>query len=340
MADPAHAHVVASDSLQALIEQTFANLKVGTPVLDDLQKAATKYQAAMVQANMAALTFIDSLSKVAVSASRARGATQELGQVMQKLVTQHHSIVASREAQAGKLNSQLILPLQKRLKSEAKKLPKMEEDFKNGAKQLRSDLKRAGQSTIKAQKSVRKRGTDKEQSGLDQATEIHTHRARTLEAFHQATLRDILIEERRRYAYLVDNWCSVFDLDFRQSEDLMRLLSEAIALTAHADELPPSSEQLIGQHGSNGLMYEVTPIGANNPRVHPSPLTQEYQAKLLPPGAPQEGLGEGGYEASTGQRNPRSKAHSVSTHQPSGAVPLDLVLAQQRANLSKSHPFD
>jgi len=53
---------------------------------------------------------------------------------------------------------------------------------------------------------------------MAQALEAMTHKAKLFEAFSQRSLRDALIEERRRYAYLVDNWCSVFDIDFAHAE--------------------------------------------------------------------------------------------------------------------------
>jgi hypothetical protein len=49
--------------------------------------------------------------QVAVTATRARGATHELGVVMQKLVTAHHDIVKERESQATKLANQVITML-------------------------------------------------------------------------------------------------------------------------------------------------------------------------------------------------------------------------------------
>ena len=46
---------------------------------------------------------------------------------------------------------QFIIPLQKRLKAEAKNFAKMEEDFKALSKTHKSELKKAGQNTVKAQ---------------------------------------------------------------------------------------------------------------------------------------------------------------------------------------------
>eukprot|EP00045_Choanoeca_perplexa_P003938 m.34473 g.34473 ORF g.34473 m.34473 type:complete len:354 (+) comp12308_c0_seq1:148-1209(+) len=342
------AHNVASEALGSLTEQVFSQIKMATPALEELSKAAKSYHAAIELANQAANTFIDSFGKVAVTATRARGATHELGVVMQKLVSAHHEIVKERESQANKLANQFVAPLQKRLKAESKNLPKLEDDFRSETKHHKNDLKKAGQSTIKAQKSANKKAADRDrQAKMAQALEAMTHKAQLFEAFNQRTLRDVLIEERRRYAYLVDNWCSVFDMDFAHSETNLALIKDAVALTHAPNELPPTSEQLIASSGSNGLMFEAPPIGTSassvgsssstsrQSSVQPSPLTQELQSMYHPPGAPVGGL-SAAYEPTAEQINPRRSPNGGSSPNGhvSGGVALDLVLAQQRASLT------
>eukprot|EP00730_Choanoeca_flexa_P015537 TRINITY_DN7157_c0_g1_i1.p1 TRINITY_DN7157_c0_g1~~TRINITY_DN7157_c0_g1_i1.p1 ORF type:complete len:343 (+),score=85.81 TRINITY_DN7157_c0_g1_i1:123-1151(+) len=332
------AQIVASEALAALTEQVFSNMKLATPTLEELAKTAKAYQVALAAANTAANAFIDSFGKVAVTATRTRGATHELGATMQKLVSAHHEIIKQREVQAQKLTNQFVNPLQKRLKNESKTFPKMEDDFKSETKHHKNDLKRAGQSTVKAQKSANKNAADaSRQAKMEQALEAMSYKSALYEAFNQRTLRNVLVEERRRYAYLVDNWCSVFDTDFSHNQQHAVLIKDAIALTNHPDSLPPTSEQLIASNGSNGLMYEAPPIGSSSESsrqssgMQPSPLTQELQSMYHPPGAPVGGL-DSGFEPSEEQINPRrSPTGKIST-----AVPLDLVLAQQRAGLSTS----
>lgn len=74
-------------------------------------------------------------------------------------------------------------------------------------KGFRSDLKKAAGSTIKAQRRVDKKGVER-MSALEQAQEHLDSQAKGFEAFNQRILRTVLIEERRRYCYLVDNYIS------------------------------------------------------------------------------------------------------------------------------------
>lgn len=69
-----HSNDLACDALQALTEQVGAcgiaycevlsNLKLSTPALEDLVKAAGKYHALLEQVNVAASAFVDCLGKV------------------------------------------------------------------------------------------------------------------------------------------------------------------------------------------------------------------------------------------------------------------------------------
>lgn len=80
-----------------------ANLKLSTPALEELLKAAGKYHTLLEQVNVAASAFVDCLGKVfvryrflwvlvGVTACRARGATSELGLQFQKLVARHRGV--------------------------------------------------------------------------------------------------------------------------------------------------------------------------------------------------------------------------------------------------------
>lgn len=97
------------------------------------------------------------------------------------------------------LPPQFIQPLQKRIKSDSRTLPKMESDFQGMSKSFKNDLKKASQGTIKAQKQAKKGKAD----SLEAALESLDIKSKEYESFNQRCLRSVLIEERRRYAYLV-----------------------------------------------------------------------------------------------------------------------------------------
>eukprot|EP00039_Didymoeca_costata_P027086 m.17365 g.17365 ORF g.17365 m.17365 type:complete len:100 (-) comp6000_c0_seq2:33-332(-) len=82
----------AAGTLHALCDQIFGNIKSATPELEDLLKAAGKYQLAMEAANEAGKVFLRQLSAVGVVACKSRGATAELGSTMQKVVAQHDKV--------------------------------------------------------------------------------------------------------------------------------------------------------------------------------------------------------------------------------------------------------
>eukprot|EP00043_Microstomoeca_roanoka_P017483 m.182576 g.182576 ORF g.182576 m.182576 type:complete len:327 (-) comp16642_c1_seq3:210-1190(-) len=296
MADSSSASSVASEALQVLTEQVFSNMKLATPALEELLKAAQKYHVAMEQANIAAQGFVDALGKVAVTASRGRAATHELGQSVQKLVSKHLEIVHDREDQARKMHTQFAIPLQKRLRAELKTFNKMEDDFKGMTKQFKAELKKAGQVTVKAQKVASKKADDSSTDAMQKALKTMLIKSKSFEAFNQRCLRAALIEERRRYCYLVDNYVSVFETDFR-ANDSIGLLKDALLLAKDPEELPQSSLELIAQNGSNGLMLEPPTEDEDSLRnIEPSPLTRElserfrHESQPLPPGCPPGGL--------------------------------------------------
>eukprot|EP00051_Salpingoeca_urceolata_P018028 m.251045 g.251045 ORF g.251045 m.251045 type:complete len:327 (-) comp19102_c6_seq3:1516-2496(-) len=314
---------LSSDALAMLTEQVFANMKFASQPLEDLVKAAQRYQALMEQAAEAGSAFVDALGKVAVTAARARGATSELGGSFQKVVGRHVALIAEKQNQARKFTHQFIVPLQKRLKSDVKTFNKMEDDFKSMTKHYKSDLKKAGKSTVTAQKLATK---GKDATALETALKTMMAKSREFEEFNQKCLRSALIEERRRYCYLVDNYYSVFQPEFPSTDQAM--LSETLAAAENPEELPPSSEALIAQNSSGAGSAPPSP------RLQPSAITQEIAAhhRALPPGAPPGGLSM--MSPTPDQINPRARTNTSSVRAQGN---LDGVLAEQFGRLPGGH---
>eukprot|EP00055_Hartaetosiga_balthica_P005973 m.18310 g.18310 ORF g.18310 m.18310 type:complete len:314 (+) comp4945_c0_seq2:47-988(+) len=302
---------VASEALQRITEQIFANMKQATPVMEELLKAAQKYKIAMDAANQAATVFVGALEKVASTACQSRGSTGIIGKSFQDMATLHQDFVSEQEEQAIKLTQQFIQPLQKRLKGEGKSLPKLEDDFKSMSKSYKSDLKRAGLKSFKAQKVASKKNSEKTAKEVHDSMKSMLGKSKRFEAFNQRCLRAALIEERRRYSYLVDNYISVFEPDFiyHSQRDLVR---EAVGLIQDPEELPQSSLDVIEQSSSNGIMFQVSGE-EDKGGIVPSPLTQEFQRRMsahsgiLPPGCPRGGLQ--GFQPTEDQMNPISRQY-------------------------------
>lgn len=266
---------MAGDALSAITDQTFENLKAGAPAFEELHKAASKYQQLLEQTAAAAATFAEQLGKVAASASRARGDTATLGQRFLKLASGHQERAAADTGQARKMAQQFVNPLAKRIKADAKAVARMEEDFKGITKEFRSDLKKAAGSTVKAQKRVDKKGEER-MSALEQAQQHLDNQAKGFEAFNQRILRTVLIEERRRYCYLVDNYISVFGLDFGEAGK--QSLIETLQLTLQPESLPAASMELIRANSSSGTVEcddDVIISGGGDVNTH-----DQYQGRL------------------------------------------------------------
>eukprot|EP00047_Mylnosiga_fluctuans_P002543 m.224932 g.224932 ORF g.224932 m.224932 type:complete len:387 (+) comp11174_c0_seq1:24-1184(+) len=218
-------HDLAAEALMALTEQTFANMKHATPVLEELLRAAMKYQAVLVQCNLLAGEFVECLGKVAVEAQRTRGGTYELGQHFQRAVGHHRTVVQNRQAQSMKMEAEFIQPLSRRLKLDTRTLPKMEDEVKSSHKKYRRFRSEAKNS----------RGDDE--------------KSKSFELYSQRCLRAALIEERRRYCFLVQDYCNVFGYDFQSAEN-RELIKTMLASTENPDELPLASEFIISQNST------------------------------------------------------------------------------------------
>eukprot|EP00037_Helgoeca_nana_P013853 m.127908 g.127908 ORF g.127908 m.127908 type:complete len:286 (-) comp22265_c0_seq3:1170-2027(-) len=258
-------------ALSMLVAETLDNLRGQTPAFDDLYRTATKYQAAMEQAASAQQAFLEQLQRVAVWATRARGDTATIGHQLRAVTTAHIAVAATRRDQSARMASELVAPLAKRIKSDTKHMPKMEDEFRQMSRSLKSDLRKAETAAYKAQKQVMKKG-DSHQPALSAAVETVTQRTAGYEEFNQRVLRTVLIEERRRFCYVIRDYAAVFMHDFRQREDVALLQT----LRDHCSD-PSSLPQ---------ASAEVIAVNSSQPRQEsqPSKLESRPTARKVPRG--------------------------------------------------------
>ena len=105
-------------------------------------------------------------------------------------------------------------------------------------------MKKAGEKTVKARKQVLKKGAS-EQDALDAANKTLMDKSKSYEEFNQRFLKTLMIEQRRRYCYLVDNYLSVFDVDLPKTAG-----AELIKLAGQPEKLTAMDEGLIMKHSS------------------------------------------------------------------------------------------
>jgi hypothetical protein len=117
--------------------------------------------------------FLEQLQRVAVWATRARGDTATIGHQLRAVTTAHIAVAATRRDQSARMASELVAPLAKRIKSDTKHMPKMEDEFRQMSRSLKSDLRKAETAAYKAQKQVMKKG-DSHQPALSAAVEVRS----------------------------------------------------------------------------------------------------------------------------------------------------------------------
>lgn len=289
----------AGDALSSLVDQTFENIKNQTPAFEELHRHALRYQHLLEQTSEVAAVFADQLSRVAVTAARSRGDTASLGQDFHHLAQCHKTRATEQAEQASKLSTQFVAPLGKRLKSDGRAHTKMEDDFKSVTKNLRSDLKKANQQLVKAQKQASK-NTSGGQGALEQATQTLQQRNHGYEDFNKRFLRTVLIEERRRFCYLIDNYLSVFGVDFR-NEDEHTAVQDILARCAEPEELPRESMELIDANSN---------LGVRRPSASDPTILQQYQQHEQQQHAPMQ-------------------RQETKRYIPRGGVAIDMLRAQQ-----------
>ncbi|KJE89599.1 hypothetical protein CAOG_01037 [Capsaspora owczarzaki ATCC 30864] len=236
-----------SEGVENLAFEVLGKLKNCGPQWETFVKATTRYHDSIKESTKASMQFLEAFAVVAQLASSARGATGDLGVGLHQISEVHREIESRRDAIANTLMSELIIPLKEKIDSDKKQVTKLESHFTSQLRDLRNNIKNAEKESEKVSKAAKK--TAGGGSTLQQSLQMITERTKEMDVARQDILRQVLVEERKRYCFLLMHYASVIKSEvdtYRFSADsLQNNLAEWYKLAVSPDELPETSEALV-----------------------------------------------------------------------------------------------
>ncbi|KAJ8363851.1 hypothetical protein SKAU_G00126820 [Synaphobranchus kaupii] len=269
------------EEVNKLTESTYKNvMEQFNPGLRNLVNLGKSYEKSVVAMTLAGKLYFDAVSKIGENAA-VSPVSRELGVVLMEISEVHKKIHLELEESLKKFHKEIINELERKTDMDVKYMTATFKRYQTEHKVKQDSLERSQTDLKKLRRKSQGKNSGKYESKENECLETLTSRQMDIQKFIADGCREALLEEKRRFCFLVDKHCTfsyhVSTFHDKAKEMLAVKLPSWQDKCCDATKVPDSVMSMI-----EGLR---TPVSIT---PQPSPLMERYNRNnLVPPPAPQ-----------------------------------------------------
>ncbi|XP_041473029.1 brain-specific angiogenesis inhibitor 1-associated protein 2-like protein 1 isoform X2 [Lytechinus variegatus] len=201
--------MATGDQLHRMTENVYRHTIEGfNPELRNLVTLGRAYEKALQSVSQAAKDYFNAIVAVGELASETKDSRQ-LGQSLLQIAETYRQIETEREITVHALRKELLHPLEGKLEQEWKNVLQVQKTYLSENKAKSEAVEKCRSEVKKLQKKTQKNHSEKYIEKEQRTAEELQLLTKQLHNFRSNGLREAWTEERRRYCYLVDRYCSL-----------------------------------------------------------------------------------------------------------------------------------
>lgn len=253
------------DEVNKLTENTYKNvMEQFNPGLRNLVNLGKSYEKAVSAMVLAGKQYFDAVSKIGENAA-VSPVSRELGVVLMEISDVHRKVNIELEENFRRFHREIIGELERKTDMDVKYMTATFKRYQTEHKMKQDSLERSQSDLKKLRRKSQGKNASKYESKENECLETLTHRQMDMQKFIADGCREALLEEKRRFCFLVDKHCT-FSYQISNFHDKAReLLTENLSIwqdkCGDATNVPDSVMSMI-----EGLR---TPV-SNTPQASPA----------------------------------------------------------------------
>ncbi|XP_017277477.1 brain-specific angiogenesis inhibitor 1-associated protein 2-like protein 1b [Kryptolebias marmoratus] len=267
------------EEVNKLTESTYKNvMEQFNPGLRNLINLGKSYEKSVNAMSMAGKLYFDALSKIGENAATSP-VSRELGAVLMEVSEVHRKVQLELEENFKRFHREVIAELERKTDMDVKYMTATFKRFQMEQKMKQDSVERAQADLRKLRRKSQGKNANKYENKESECLETLTGRQTDIQLFLADSCKEALLEEKRRYCFLVDKHC-IFTYHFASFHDKGREILAAKLRTwqdqcTDATDMPDSVLSMI-----EGLRKPVTitPL--------PSPSPSRHSMNMSAPPAP------------------------------------------------------
>uniref|UniRef100_A0A673KNR6 BAR/IMD domain-containing adapter protein 2-like 1 n=1 Tax=Sinocyclocheilus rhinocerous TaxID=307959 RepID=A0A673KNR6_9TELE len=253
------------EEVNKLTESTYKNvMEQFNPGLRNLINLGKSYEKAVSAMVLAGKQYFDAVSKIGENVA-VSPVSRELGVVLMEISDVHRKVNVELEENFRRFHREVIAELERKTDMDVKYMTATFKRYQTEHKMKQDSLERSQSDLKKLRRKSQGKNASKYESKENECVETLTHRQIDMQKFIADGCREALLEEKRRFCFLVDKHC-IFSFQIAAFHDKAReLLTENLTSwqdkCSDASNVPESVISMI-----EGLR---TPV-SNTPQASPS----------------------------------------------------------------------
>lgn len=273
------------EEVNKLTESTYKNvMEQFNPGLRNLINLGKSYEKAVSAMALAGKQYFDAVSKIGENAA-VSPVSRELGVVLMEISDVHRKVNVELEENFKRFHREVIAELEKKTDMDVKYMTATFKRYQTEHRMKQDSLERSQSDLKKLKRKSQGKNASKYESKENECIETLTHRQMDMQKFIADGCREALLEEKRRFCFLVDKHCNfsfqISAFHDKARELMMENLNTWQDKCCDATNVPDSVISMI-----EGLR---TPV-FNTPQASPAPQRHSRlnpEAMIPPPAPPQ-----------------------------------------------------
>ncbi|CAL8313973.1 unnamed protein product, partial [Arctogadus glacialis] len=270
-----------------LTESTYKNvMDQFNPGLRNLVNLGKSYEKSVAAMSLAGKMYFDAVSKIGENAA-VSPASRELGAVLMEISEVHKKVHLELEENFKRFHREIISELEKKTDLDVKYMTATYKRYQMEHKMKQDSLERSQSELKKLRRKSQGKNANKYESKENECLETLGSRQLDMQNFMADGCMEALLEEKRRYCFLVDKHCTFSDqisaFHDKAGEMLRANLASWQDQCNSATEIPDSVLSMI-----EGLRVPIpiTPLPSPSPSRHSMNLSMGRDSISAPPAPP------------------------------------------------------
>uniref|UniRef100_W5K0W9 BAR/IMD domain-containing adapter protein 2-like 1 n=1 Tax=Astyanax mexicanus TaxID=7994 RepID=W5K0W9_ASTMX len=196
------------EEVNKLTESTYKNvMEQFNPGLRNLINLGKSYEKAVMAMTLAGKMYFDAVSKMGENAA-VSPVSRELGVVLMEISEVHRKVHLELEENFRRFHREIIGELEKKTDMDVKYMTATFKRYQTEHKMKQDSLERSQADLKKLRRKSQGKNALKYESKENECLETLTHRQMDMQKFIADGCKEALLEEKRRFCFLVDKHCS------------------------------------------------------------------------------------------------------------------------------------
>lgn len=214
------------EEVNKLTESTYKNvMEQFNPGLRNLVNLGKSYEKAVMAMTLAGKMYFDAVSKIGENAA-VSPVSRELGVVLAEISDVHRRVLLEQEDSFRRFHREIISELDKKTDMDVKYMTATFKRYQTEHKMKQDSLDRSHADLKKLRRKSQGKNALKYESKENECLETLTSRQMEMQKFIADGCREALLEEKRRFCFLVDKHCSFTYQLAASHEKVKEMLSE------------------------------------------------------------------------------------------------------------------